>query len=271
MRTLTPSLLFLVVLLGGCRTGEPFRLRVMAYNIHHGAGMDRRLDLPRIADLIRKQAPDVVTLQEVDEGCGRTGGIDQARRLGELTGMHHAFGSFMDYDGGRYGMALLSRHPFVDVENHRLPDGAEPRTALAGRIRPSGGGPSVLIVGIHLYRTPAERLAQARRVFESCAGEDGPVILAGDFNSRPGGAVMNFLAESWHVASKGVDRFTFPSRNADREIDFILVRPQEWVRVTSHDVLEEPLASDHRPIVADVVIEPARIRGGRSRSRTTGR
>ncbi len=124
---------FVVAALNPERDTQAVRIRVLAYNIKHGEGMDAQVDLERAARVIRSLNPDLVTLQEIDNQTTRTEQIDQAQRLGELTGMHHAFGDFMEYRGGHYGMALLSRYPFEEIANHRLPDGEEPRTALAGR------------------------------------------------------------------------------------------------------------------------------------------
>ncbi|MCH7992087.1 MAG: endonuclease/exonuclease/phosphatase family protein, partial [Gemmatimonadetes bacterium] len=109
-------------------------LRVAAYNIRHGLGVDGEVDLERIADVLRPLHADVITLQEVDRRVERTNGVDQARRLGELLGMEAHFGDFMPYQGGEYGMAVLSRFPVLGVTNVRLPDGDEPRTALEVRV-----------------------------------------------------------------------------------------------------------------------------------------
>jgi hypothetical protein len=84
-------------------------LRVVSYNIRHGRGNDDVVDLERTARVLRALSPDIVGLQEVDERATRSGGVPQAVRLGELLGMHHAFGRFMDYQGGAYGLAILSR------------------------------------------------------------------------------------------------------------------------------------------------------------------
>ena len=75
-------------------------LRLVAYNIHHGEGMDGKLDLERIARVIAAEKPDLVALQEVDKGCKRSGSIDQAAKLAKLLKMDHRFGKFMDYQGG---------------------------------------------------------------------------------------------------------------------------------------------------------------------------
>src|SRR5262245_61011943 len=66
-------------------------LRVMTYNIHVGVGMDKKLDLQRIADVITKEKPDLVGLQEVDRGVKRTEGKDEIAELAKMTHMDFAF------------------------------------------------------------------------------------------------------------------------------------------------------------------------------------
>ncbi|MCZ6856605.1 MAG: endonuclease/exonuclease/phosphatase family protein [Gemmatimonadetes bacterium] len=228
-------------------------VRILAYNIRHGAGMDDVVDLERAARVIRRINPDLVALQEIDNQTTRTNRVDQAKRLGELTGMHHVFGGFMDYREGQYGMALLSRFPFIETINHRLPDGQEPRTALTARVRLGTDGPEIFFVGIHLYRSAAERLAQARRIVEIFDDESRPVILAGDFNSAPDSDVLQLLSETWTIPDKGPDNLTFPSVDPRREIDFIMFRPSGAFEVVAIDVIDEPLVSDHRPVVLEIV------------------
>ncbi len=228
-------------------------LRIVAYNIRHGEGMDERVDLTRIANLISGLAPDLVALQEVDRFVERTGYVDQPALLGKLTGMEAVFGEFMPYQGGQYGMAILSRWPVVTSHNHRLPDGAEPRSALALRVRSPKTGRELAFVGIHFYRTASERLAQAAHLAEIFASEKIPVILAGDFNSRPDSEVLDLLAESWQFIEKGRDHFTFPSTDPDREIDFVAYRPAQEFAVLSQRLHDEPVASDHRPLFVELL------------------
>lgn len=240
--------------LGGCAgdgaAGTP--LRLVAYNIRHGEGMDRVVDLERVADVLRALEPDVIALQEIDSVTERTGRVHQAARLGELLGMEAAFGPFMDYRGGAYGMAILSRHPITDATNHRLPPGEEPRSALTARIRIGHDGPELLVAGIHLYRSEVERLAQAETLVQVLADADVPVILAGDFNSTPGSPVMMLLSASWAVPAKEEPALTFPADAPEREIDFILLRPADRFTVTDYRVVPESLASDHRPVLMTV-------------------
>jgi len=273
MRRFTAPILALALALASCAAPEPVHfhqsapgrsqpqhLRVMAYNVKHGQGMDRRIDLSRVAGIIRAHQPDVVTLQEIDVECRRSGGVDQAAALGELCGMQHVFGAFMDYDGGQYGMALLSRLPIIEVRNHQLPPGAEPRSALAARIRLGEDGPDVVVVGIHFYRTPAERLAQARALAAVYRQEQAPVILAGDFNSERQGPVLQFLEQQWLNPDKSGAAGTFPSRWPSREIDFVLLRPKHAFTVKRHLVIAEAVASDHRPLIIDLELNLPKAR-----------
>src|SRR5215207_8107697 len=117
------ALVVILALVLSCSAGSaaPARttLRVMTYNIHVGVGMDKKLDLQRIADVINRQQPDLVGLQEVDRGVRRTEGKDEIAELAAMTRMNFAFAPNLDYQGGKYGVAILSRWPIKDTV-HRL-------------------------------------------------------------------------------------------------------------------------------------------------------
>ena len=175
--------------------------------------------------------------------------MDQAARLGDLTGMEHAFGRFMEYQGGEYGMAILSRWPIVASVNHELPPGAEPRSTLAARIRLPGEAGEVVVAGVHLYRTEVERLSQAGKIVDIFEREPTPVILAGDFNSQAGDRVMDLIEHHWTVPDKARPTLTFPADRPEREIDFIGYRPEDRFEVQEYRVVDERVASDHRPVL----------------------
>lgn len=230
-------------------TFEP--LRVLSYNTHHGQGIDGVVDLQRIAEVIMQAGADLVALQEVDERTRRTGGIDQAGELARLTGMYHAFAPFMDFQGGRYGLAVLSRFPMEEMRVIDLPPGAhEPRTALAITVAPPGHG-RLTFVSLHLdwLEPDTNRFAQARALVDALSA-DSPVILAGDFNDTPESRTMRlFLSEFAEAPKPENARWTFPSDRPEQEIDFIIFRPVDaWTG--SSRVLDEEIASDHRPVLA---------------------
>lgn len=223
-------------------------IRVLSYNVKHGYGNDGKVDIRRAGELIRRLAPDLVVLQEIDNGAQRSGRQDQMAVLGAITGLHSRFGAFMPYQGGHYGMGLLSRYPILESRNHVLPEGPEPRTALDARVQ-LPGDEELILCGIHFYATEAERLAQAQTVVDLYRGTETPMIIGGDFNSRPGSTVMDLVERHWVNTDKGEDRFTMSSTDPRSEIDFILYRPASRFQVVSIDVLDEPLISDHRPVL----------------------
>ena len=128
--------LFLILFIFTCAvahmvraTGEKKMIRVLSYNIHHGEGLDGKLDLERIARVIKSASPDLVSLQEVDNRTTRSKGVDQAKELARLTGMKYAYGPSMDFDGGKYGNAILTK--FILAESTTIPLPGDPRPAGA--------------------------------------------------------------------------------------------------------------------------------------------
>src|SRR5690606_3039716 len=117
------SLILLILFLcsPGLVSAQANRITFLSYNIHHGEGMDQKLDLNRIAEVIRSVSPHVVTLQEVDRNTQRVNGSDQIRELAELLDMEFRYAKAIDYDGGEYGHGILSHLPIARFEHHLLP------------------------------------------------------------------------------------------------------------------------------------------------------
>jgi endonuclease/exonuclease/phosphatase family metal-dependent hydrolase len=235
---------------------ESVTWRVVSYNIRHGRGMDDRVDLERTARVLRRLDADIIALQEVDAGVARSGGEDQAELLADRLGMHHAFGSFMDYQGGRYGMAILARPSIRKADPVRLTEGNEPRVALAVEIvQPDGGVLTIVNVHFDWVRDDGFRFAQAREVVRFLHDLSGPWILAGDFNDQPGSRTLNLFHETAREAVKPRERrFTFSSMDPRREIDFVFVSPAHEWSVGRVEVVDETMASDHLPMVAELVL-----------------
>lgn len=234
----------------GADSPEPAPLRLLCYNIHHGEGTDGRLDLERIAGVIRSASPDVVALQEVDEKCTRTGGVDQPAELARLTGMKASFVPAIDFQGGKYGLCFLTRDDPGEVRRIALPGGEEPR--VAGILRLRWNGTDLTIVNTHLDAGDrSAREPQVRHIASSLTGEAGTVILTGDFNSVRGDPVLTFLTGSgWEVPGKSGNPNTIPSSSPSREIDFVVFWPAGSLQVAEYRVLKEAVASDHRPVLA---------------------
>ena len=230
------------------------KLRVASYNIRHAQGMDLKLDIKRTADALRPLDADVIGLQEVDMGVARSQRLNEMRELGSRLQMHAAFHSFMDYQGGRYGLGILSRLPIRRVYALSLPKGDEPRAALAVEVV-TDDDRVVTVIDTHLdwVGDDTNRFHQAELLCDACHAIDTPIVLLGDFNDRPGSRTIDLLSEEFRRAMKPADNhFTFPADKPDREIDFLFVdRQHEW-QLSETNVVDEPMASDHRPLVTEL-------------------
>lgn len=227
-------------------------LRVLTYNIKHGRGNDNEVNLERTATVIRTQKPDIVGLQEVDERAERSGRVAEAAHLGKLLELNPAFGRFMDYQGGAYGMAILSRFPIEATEEVRLPEGNEPRVALSVRVRLPDNQP-LTIVNVHFdwVRDDGFRFAQAEALTKYLDGLKMPYILLGDFNDVPDSRTLAlFKARTGEAVKPASDRFTFSSTEPSKEIDYIFFAPAAAWRAREVRVIDERVASDHRPVLA---------------------
>ncbi|WP_459557429.1 endonuclease/exonuclease/phosphatase family protein [Lacunimicrobium album] len=238
---------------------ETTGLRVLSYNIKRGLGNDDKTDLARTAAVIKTLNPDLVGLQEVDENAKRSGSVDQAAELGKQLGMHHSFAPFMDYDGGRYGLAVLSKYPIEKSTIVKLPTGNEPRVALVVDVK-LPGGEIVSFVCLHFdwVRDDKFRVAQANELKTHLEGLKTPCLVVGDFNDGPESKTLELMRRGMLEAKKPAeDRFTFSSDRPRSEIDFIMMSPPSRFDVKMVDVIEEPMASDHRPLLAEIELKPA--------------
>lgn len=235
-------------------------LHVVSYNIRHGRGMDNTVNLPRIADVLRALAPDIVGLQEVDDRVERSGSVAQADSLGRLLNMQSAFGAFMPYQGGQYGLAVLSRHPIVRSHAVRLPDGNEPRVALLAEVAlPDADTVAVINVHFDWVRDDTLRFAQASALTAVLDTLSRPYVVLGDFNDQPASRTLAlFAARAVEAKKAAADRFTFSSTEPTKEIDFIFAAPANQWGVGPAQVLHEPMASDHRPVRASLARQAVR-------------
>ncbi len=226
------------------------RLRTVSYNIRHGAGADGKVNLEKTASVLGNLSPDIVGLQEVDNGAKRSGSVNQAEALGKQLNMHAAFGKFMNLQGGQYGMGILSKHKIVSVKQVNLPRGNEPRVALAARIElPSGK--QIVAVNVHFDWVDDDtyRYAQAQALSKYLKQLDVPYILLGDFNDVRDSRTLKLLSENAMEAKKPADnRLTWPADKPEIEIDFIFASPADRWSAPVCRVLKAPVTSDHCPV-----------------------
>jgi endonuclease/exonuclease/phosphatase family metal-dependent hydrolase len=271
IKTITLTLTTLAVLLAAvclCPARPPaarkrVRLSVMSYNIHVGVGMDKRQDLKRIADVIKLSRCDLVGLQEVDRGVRRTGGVDEIRELARLTGMDYAFAHNLDYQGGQYGVAVLSRFPILAIDHRRYANTRERERRGFIRVEVEVKGRRLNFVTTHLdYQYADGRLFETRQLLKALEEVRGPLVVTGDFNEEPAGGAYELMrlagfADGWRrgrAAESHGEGATYPADKPLKRIDYVFHRglgedrPPAAADEEATQSVPDTLASDHRPI-----------------------
>lgn len=252
-------------------TSGPGRLRLMTYNVHGCGGMDGRVSPRRVARVIAAQAPDIVALQEVDLGRRRSRAEDQAAMIGKQIGMHAVFCPTITRGEEHYGHAFFSRWPAEIIRRALLPHDPkswwkEPRSALWVRVNVNGT--IVHVVTTHLGLGPRERVLQMQTLLgPEWLGRlhDGELVLmCGDFNLTPGSRPYGIAVKRFRdvqAARQGHRPLsTFSSMRPFMRLDHIFL--SEGFRVENVIVPRNELtrvASDHLPLVADLLFEPAGV------------
>ncbi len=232
-------------------------LRTVSYNIKRGYGNDGKTDISRSIEVLRKLGPDFIGLQEVDYFAKRSGEVNQPKEFSKALNMHAAFGPFMNFQGGKYGMAVLSKHPIQQVTQVKLPTGNEPRVALAVKVLLPDGS-SLVLVNVHFdwVRDDKFRFAQAQSLKKYLDALTDPYLLMGDFNDQRGSRTLNLLSKDLLDPKKPAgDKLTFSATNPTVEIDFVFANPKQNWTVKDVKVIDEKVASDHRPVLVDFSLE----------------
>ncbi len=220
-------------------------LKVMTYNVRHCAGMDLVLDYDRTAAVIAQQQPDVVALQELDSMTSRS---EQRYQLGELanrTGYHPVFGAAIDYDGGKYGVGILTQE--IPLSTKRIPlPGDEPRVLLVVELQ------DYVMACTHLDLEKEPRLVSIPLIVEEAQRWQKPFLLAGDWNDTPDSELLQEMMKYFTILS--VSEASYPADEPQECLDYVAIFKGKSVEVLESTVIDEPAASDHRPVVVRVVL-----------------
>jgi endonuclease/exonuclease/phosphatase family metal-dependent hydrolase len=249
--------------------GDAPSLRVLVYNIHAGKDAGGVDNLDGVVGLVRQTGADLVLLQEVDQGTRRSGHVDQPSVLSERSRLHVAFGSSLDYDGGKYGIAILSRWPItadtlihlaVDPPQERSGGSHEPRGVL--RILVASPYGPLTVFNTHLDPAGDDhwRRQEAATILSlvRAASTGGALVIAGgDFNSTPESAIQaglraGGLRDAWVECGQGAG-LTYPADSSIKRIDYLFLTGK--LRCTSGEVISTKV-SDHRPVLLQLARSP---------------
>ena len=237
----------LVLLLMGTAISAPAQetgFRLLSYNIRNGKGMDNQTDYDRTVAVLKDADAHVVALQELDSTTGRSQGVDVLHLLSQKTGMHAVYGAAIPYNGGKYGVGILSKEKPLHHFTVPLPGREEQRVLLVAEFG------NYVIFCTHLSLTEEDRMASLFIINAQAGRFTKPIYLLGDLNAQPSSAFLTNLIKSWTLLSG--ESATFPAPQPDRCIDYILSRNSQKKKIKAV-VIDEPLASDHRPVLVEVL------------------
>lgn len=249
------------VLMNGKVEGKKPTLKVMTYNIAAGAN-NFKVDLKKTAEAIKAVNPDIIGVQEVDRLTNRSGKVDQAQVLANLTGYNLVFGKTIDFDGGEYGIAILSKHPILNHYQIELPSSDEQRIALIAQIEVPGFEVPITYINTHLdwHENPQVRMEQIYAIDQHTLDLRGIKLLGGDFNDTLNSDVIKHLNRYWTpVISEKHDHRTWPAINPEVGLDYIFTNhAQKWEvstyipnteKAMKKDGIEWNKTSDHIPVI----------------------
>jgi endonuclease/exonuclease/phosphatase family metal-dependent hydrolase len=246
-------------------TGEPAAaagdpaagsVRLVAYNIRMGFGLDGRFDLAGLAETIAGQRPDIVALSEVDRAWLLNGGHDTLTLLARRLGMTYRFAPAAD---PVWGDAVLTRLPVRESRTRRLAPVGAPTGAQALAVVVDVGGRELVVVATHLQPPPGDGpVGQAREVagFATGFAAGRPLVVAGDLNTEPGEPAFEALRGAGLVDALAAGRPlpTSPSGVPEQEIDHVLTSPGI---AAADPVAPAGTASDHLAVAVTLTLPPA--------------
>ena len=222
-------------------------LKLMSYNIKNANGMDNVCNFQRIANVINNASPDVVAIQEVDSMTNRSGQKYVLGEIADRTQMHGYFAPAIDYDGGKYGIGLLTKQVPLRLQTLPLPGREEARTLILAEFT------DYIYCCTHMSLTEEDRMKSLELVKAFTSSSTKPLFLAGDMNAKPESGFIKELQKDFQILSNP-KQHTFPAPDPKETIDYIATLKQnaKGFAVISAKVINEPMASDHRPILVEL-------------------
>ena len=230
-------------------------ITVMSYNVKYCSPLNSSTpNVNLVAEIINRVKPDIVFLQEIDKNTTRSGKVDQLALLAQKTNMPYThFGKSIDYQGGQSGIGILSRYTLSDPQVFKLPRVELGEQYVSYRILMRAiitvNETKITIANTHLELTQENRDLQVPEANKILAASNHPTIFGGDFNATPQNFTMATLFGYGFKKTCTTNCNSIPADSPNREIDFIIYRPEAKFRVISHNVLSDQ-ASDHLPIVS---------------------
>ncbi|MDD4728145.1 MAG: endonuclease/exonuclease/phosphatase family protein [Dysgonamonadaceae bacterium] len=246
--------IFSLSIVCGCKSttqkNETLHLKIASYNVRNARGIDDVTDFDRVAAVINNMDADAVAIQELDSATERSMGLVVLDELASRTNMHATFNGSIKYLGGEYGIGVLTKEKPLRKEAIALPGKREMRSLLIVEME------DYVFCCTHLDTNEAERQASIELVMEATNKyTNKPVFLTGDLNASPTSKEIIELSQSWIMLSDPTQP-TYRSDDPEHIIDYIFLKSNSKFsyNVIDREVVNEPMASDHRPLWVELEI-----------------
>lgn len=249
----------MLMMLAGCNSARKTssgpasrEVTVVTYNVHHANPPSQPkevIDLDTIAATIRKSGAQLVALQELDSVTVRANKEFQLKLLADKLGMYYYYGKAIPYEGGGYGVGILSKYPLTETRTIMLPkiEGftGEDRVVALGRVS-LPGKKDIWFASTHLDVSKEEnRVLQTAAIVKLGESLSLPLVIGGDFNATDEKGAIQPLTAFFTDASINKAP-TIPNVNPKRRIDYIFFPKTSSFKTVSEQVLMEGFyGSDH--------------------------
>jgi endonuclease/exonuclease/phosphatase family metal-dependent hydrolase len=236
-------------------------MRFVLYNIRYATGIKAHgfvrtshKNLERIGDFLRELEPDIVGLVEVDYGSYRMGRKNQVELLAESLGHYHSYSckygkkSFWRHVPvvNRQGNAFLARDRIRNETFHFFDRGMK-RLVIELELE------HLVVYLVHLALGGKTRHQQLANLYDLVKMTTKPCVVAGDFNMLWGEQEIDLFLAATGLQNANISGFpTYPSRNPNRHLDFILHSKEITIRDFQ---VPDVILSDHLPVVVDFDVQ----------------
>ncbi len=243
------------------------KIKFMTYNIHFGQGMDDKLNMERIAENILLEDPDILGLQEVENGRITSGGVDMATWLANRLNMYYYY--YPSENEHQGGLALLSKYPIISTKSYDIPSVSSQRVMIHCVVEiDSDLEIDVFVTHLGLTGWNENLRAQVDYVLDKIdddADSSNPHILMGDFNlENDTTGIENIIEEGFddtYLEYNEERDDTFPTYDLygdpDESIDYIFARDYDDIKDSYlvDDMIKDiddpaEFGADHIPVVS---------------------
>lgn len=244
------NLVLLSLLLFTPAFAQQKEVNILSYNVHNCIGMDKEQDYQRLANVILQTGADIIAVQELDSVTTRNQGVYALGELEKLTKLHGIYASAIPFQGGSYGIGILSKEKPIKYEVLPMPGREEKRAMIIAEFK------DYVFCATHQSLTTEDQISSIPLILNTLKDIRKPIFMAGDMNSEPSDKPQQMLANQF-LTLNDTAAFTFPADRPDRCIDYIYAYSQNGFgfEIQRRKVIEEAVASDHRPVQVVVQIK----------------